>query len=186
MDLDKAIDERRSIRDFKEKKVNWADVLEAIDAARKAPLSGNNCNIRFMIIENQEAKNKIAKLSEQYWIADASILVVVCSDDTSLENTYYDRGKVYARQQAGAAIENFLLKITDLGLASCWVGAYPDELIKQVLRIPEHINIEAILPIGYPKTKAKAIKKATLEKIINWEKWGDSRRPTRAKDPKTR
>ncbi|NCO11244.1 hypothetical protein CO038_01955 [Candidatus Pacearchaeota archaeon CG_4_9_14_0_2_um_filter_39_13] len=185
MNLDKVIDERRSVREFSDKKVKWADVLEAVDSARKAPLAGNHCNFKFIIIEDSKKKNKLAEVAEQYWIADAPMIVIVCSDDAPLENIYYDRGKIYARQQAGAAIENFLLKITDMGLSCCWVGAFPDEIVKQILKIPNHIHVEAILPVGYAKFKTKAPKKSSLEKIISWESWGTKKRPTGVKDPRT-
>ena len=44
-----------------------------------------------------------------------------------------ERGRIYARQQAGAAINTLLLKLTDLGLQSCWVGSYDDEKIRELL-----------------------------------------------------
>ncbi len=185
MNLDKTIDSRRSVRDFKDKKVKWAHVLEAIDATRKGPFAGNNNTLKFLVVQNPKTKEKLADLSDQLWIADASIIIVVCSDDSTLEKIYFDRGERYARQQAGAAIQNFLLKITDLKLSSCWIGAYPDELVKQALKIPAHINIEAILPIGYAKFKTKAPKKASLERILFWETWFNIKKPTPFKDPRT-
>jgi len=183
MNFDKVIDSRRSIKEFKDKNVKWHKVLEAIDAARKAPCAGNTPIFKFLIIENEETITKLADLSDQIWIADAKIAIIVCSDNRSLENIYHERGKIYARQQAGATIENLLLKITDLGLSSCWVGAYSDELLKQLLKIPNHINIEAILPIGYAKAKAKTPRKPSLENCINWEIWGNKKR-SKFKDPR--
>jgi len=177
MDFDKVIDERRSIRDFSNKTVKWSDILEAIDSARKAPCAGNNFNLKFIIIKRSEAKDKIAELSEQSWIMDAPYLIVVCSNETNLEGIYYERGKIYSRQQAGAAIENLLLKLTDLKLSSCWIGAYQDGIIKQILKIPPNINIEAIIAVGYAKQKIKPPRKISLENIINWECWGISKKP---------
>ncbi|MCH7568339.1 MAG: nitroreductase family protein [Nanoarchaeota archaeon] len=185
MKLNEVIEKRHSVREFKEKKVKWADILEAIDTASKVPFAGNINNLKFIIVENQELKNNITKHCQQTWIADAQIIIVVCSDETKLEKMYNERGKIYSRQQAGAAIQNFLLKITDLGLSSCWVGAYSDELIKQVLKIPEFINIEAILPVGYGKGTIKKTRKAALENIINWEFWGITKKSSRTKDPTT-
>ena len=153
MDFDSVIEKRASARSFKSKKASWKDILEAIDAAIKAPSAGKMHHLKFVIIEEQEKIEKIAEFTDQLWISESGILVVVCSDDTHLENQYGERGRVYSRQAAGAAIENFLLKITDLGLSACWVGSYTDELIKQLLKIPAHIQIEAIIPIGYSKTK---------------------------------
>ena len=184
MKLLDAIETRRSIKSFRSKKVSWSDILEAIDAASKAPFAGNINNLKFIIIEDQETKNKIGKHTQQFWLTDAQFIIIVCSDESQLINQYNERGKIYSRQHAGAAIENFLLRITDIGLSSCWIGAFSDELIKQVLKIPEHINIEAILPVGYAMKKVKMPKKAVLENLMYWEAWKISKKPTRSKDPK--
>lgn len=185
MDLDKAIDSRHSVRDFSTKKVKWEKVIEAIDAAGKAPQAGNIHNMTYIIIEKQETRNYLAKHAQQNWIADAGIVIVVCSEDRNLESLYNDRGKIYARQQAGAAIQNLLLKITDLGLSACWVGAYHEEMIKQMLKIPGHITVEAIIPIGYPSTKPRKVKKTELQNLIRWETFGQSKKPTPFKDQPT-
>jgi len=192
MKLDDAIDKRTSMRSYLSKKVRWDLVLEAIDAALKAPFAGNLDNLKFIIVQDQELIDQISTHCQQNWISDVNIIVVLCTDPIKLEKMYFERGLIYSRQQAGAAIQNFLLKITDLGLASCWVGAFADELIKSVLRIPEHINIEAILPVGYAKGKARKIKKAALDTKIFWDLWqlrivGQERgkKPLRVRDPPT-
>lgn len=184
MDLDKAIKSRRSVREFKIKKVPWDKVLEAIDAAIQAPAAANSLPLKFIIVESKEKIDKMAELSGQDWVSDSKIVIAVCSNDSPLESLYNERGKIYARQQAGAAIENFLLKITDLGLSSCWIGSYHEDLMKQLLKVPGHINIEAILPIGYAKGKSKEIKKPSLENSINWEEWGSDKKPLKSQEPK--
>ncbi|MDP1695827.1 MAG: nitroreductase family protein [archaeon] len=178
MDFNKVIEARRSIRSFKSKKADWKHVLLAIESALHAPMAGNNNPLKFIIVENPETIKKIAKFSEQSWISQAGIVVVICSDNTVLEKLYGDRGKIYCRQQAGAAIENFLLKITDAGLAACWIGAFTDELVEQLLRIPEHMRIEAIIPVGYAAEKPSYKRKHSLENAIFWEEYLISKRPT--------
>ena len=59
MKLDDTIDKRRSIRKFSDKKVRWDLVLEAIDAALKAPYAGNINNLKFVIVESQKLKDRI-------------------------------------------------------------------------------------------------------------------------------
>lgn len=181
-----AVDKRTSIRKFKDKKVNFSDVLEAIDAALKTPLAGNISTLKFVIITDPDTKEKIAEYADQLWLADADTLVVVCSKMEQLERMYKERARDYAKQQVGAAIQNFLLRITELGLASCWVGAYLDHEIKNVLTIPGEIVIEAILPVGHPDEKPKPKKKISLEHAIYWDKWKQSKKPTLTKDPATR
>ena len=172
MEFDSLVKKRKSVREFIRKRASWKLVLEAIDSANQGPFAGNFNPLKFLIVEDKETIDLISKECDQLWISQVSILVLVLSDDTQLEEIYGDRGRVYSRQQAGAAIQTMLLKITDLGLATCWVGSYNDETIKQKLKIPEHVQIEAILPIGYENTKIKSDKKdkKALDTILYWEK----------------
>ncbi len=186
MEFNAIIKKRKSVKAFISKKPSWKFILDAIEAANQNPFAGNHNNLKFLIIEEKETINRIAKLAEQTWISESNILVLVCSDETHLENIYGERGRVYSRQQAGAAIQTLLLKLVDLGLSACWVGSYKDEIIKEILKIPQHIQIEAIIPIGYENKKAQSKKpgKKELENTIFWEKWENERRPPLFKEPK--
>ncbi len=177
MEFDAIIKKRSSVRSFKSKVAPWDKVLEAIDAANQGPFAGNHNNLKFLIVENKESINKISELSDQLWINESGILVIVCSEEKELAYKYEERGRTYSRQQAGAAIATFLLKIVDLGLAACWVGAYDDEGIKHFLKIPKEANVEAVIPVGYEKEKTPKKKKKELENTIYWEKWQALKRP---------
>jgi len=172
MDFDKVIKNRHSVRRFKTMKhANWRDIIKAIDAANSAPLAGNIFTNKFILVIDKEKINQLAEAAQQAFIADADYVVVVCSDNKRLVTSYYERGKKYAIQQAAAAIENFLLKITDLGLASCWVGAFSDNSVRKILGIPDEIEVEAILPIGYEMGKANPPEKPNLDRILFFERW---------------
>ena len=178
MEFDSVVKKRCSVRNFKNKKVSWKDVLEAIDAALQGPFAGNHNNLKFLIIEEKERIKEVSSFCEQSWIEDASLLVLVCSDDMHLENTYGERGRIYSRQQAGAAIVTLMFKLVDSGLSSCWVGAYSDELIKSKLKIPQHVQIEAIISVGYSTVKPEKKEKKALEHALYWDRWGNYKRPT--------
>jgi nitroreductase len=185
MEFDSVIRKRRSVKSFSKKKPSWKAILDAIEATIQNPFAGNQNNIRFLIIEDKDTIKNLSKLAEQTWISESSILVLVCSDDTHLENMYGERGRIYSRQQSGAAIQTFLLKIVDLGLSACWVGAYTDETVKQKLSIPQHIQIEAMIPIGFSSHQQKRRpRKKDLENLISWESWKNSSRPTLFKEQK--
>lgn len=177
MDFDKVIKERKSVRTYKPKRVAFGDILEAINASIQGPFASNQNNIKFIIIEDEKIIAKIAHHADQLWINEAPALIIVCADNTHLEAQYGERGKDYSKQQAGAAINTILLKLTDLGLASCWVGAFSYEIIKELLKIPAHIHIEAIIPVGYEKGSIKKPKKQDIQAVLRWENWMQGRRP---------
>lgn len=173
MEVDKAIKERYSVRNYSSKSVKLVDVVTIINAGRFAPAAGNISTIRFIIVDNKEKKKKLADAAlGQQFIAAAQYVVVVCSDLKQMIRVYGDRGFIYARQQAGAAIQNMLLKAIDLGLASCWTGAFDDDVVKKILKIPKEVNVEVLLPIGYPTGDKVIRKKPDLEKITFLNSWG--------------
>jgi nitroreductase len=161
MDLDKAIKSRRSVRKFKSKKPDWRDIVEAIDSARYAPIAGGNYTLKFILVDDPEKIQKIAGACQQDFVGQAQYLVVACSDSGRLTNSYGKNGEIYSRQQAGAAMQNFLLKIQDFGLATCWVGYFVESQIKNTLNIPKEVNIEAVFPIGFEYAKPKTRKTPT-------------------------
>jgi len=187
MEFDDVVEKRRSVRSFKDKKAKWDEVMEAVDAATKAPFAGNIDDLKFIVIEDKQMIEKLAHLCQQKWIGEAGIVVVVCSDNRHMINLYGERGKIYSRQGAGAAIENFLLKLADLGLSGCWIGAFADEMVEQLLKIPSHMRIEAVIPVGHERLKTKAPRKKKLENVIYWGIWGNSKRQDlkRMKEPAT-
>ncbi|MBU1135924.1 MAG: nitroreductase family protein [Nanoarchaeota archaeon] len=172
MDINKAIKERHSVRKYTSKKPDWRKIIEAIDYARLGPLAGNISTLKFLIVIDEEKIIEINRACQQKFISGAKSLVVVCSKKDRSLMSYGERGDRYIKQQAGAAIENFLLKITELGLATCWVGAFADENVRQILQIPEDVDIEGIFPIGYELGKSKQRAKPNLDTILFFDKWG--------------
>ncbi len=171
MDLDKAIKERHSVRRFKTKKPDYVKILEAIEAANKAPLAGNIPTIKFLLVSDKEKIQQLAEAAAQDFVATVHYIVVVCSNSTNCTRTYEERGDLYSTQQAGASIENFLLKITDLKLATCWVGAFSEKMVKRILQIPNQIRVEGIFPIGYEMGETKQRVKLPIDSIIYFDFW---------------
>lgn len=175
MELNEAIKKRCSIRNYRLKKPKPEIIIKAIESANLAPSPGNLDLLKWIIVEDSEKISKIAEACQQEFIKKSQIIVVFCSNPKKAEPIYEDRTDKYVKQHAGAAIENFLLKITELGLATCWIGAFVDDSIKNILKIPENIEVEAIFSIGYQAsldhTKQKP-KKSIFERVF-FEKWNN-------------
>lgn len=175
MQLDKAIKTRRSIRNYSKKKPDWREIIEAIDKARYAPMAGNLFTPRFILVKDSEKIEKITNATQQTFCNKAQYIVVVCSDKKLPKNSFGERADRYCRQQAGAAIQNFLLKINELGLATCWIGHFVDNQIKQILKIPDECDIEALFPIGYAKEIKRPVFKTELDNCLFFEEFGQKK-----------
>jgi len=183
MDLDKAIQTRHSVRKFSDKKPDWRNIIECIDSMRYAPMAGNNFTLKFILVDDEEKIKKIAEAAQQDFVSEVKYLVVACTDLSRPKNLYGENGDKWAKQQAGAAIENFLLKIEEFKLATCWVGLFEEDLIKKTLKIPEHIKVEAVFPIGYEFKKLKTRRaKIDLDRVLYFDSYGNSKMKSPAKN----
>ena len=179
MELFNAIKTRRSIKKFIAKKVEEEKILKILEAGRWAPNAGNFQEFRFIIIKDKEKKERIAEACfGQYWMVKAPVYIVVVSKTVELERLFGNRGvELYGPQNSAAVIQNMLLTIHDLGLGSCWVGAFNEDPIKTMLEIPEEVKVMAILPIGYPAVKPSAPGRMSLEKLVFFEIYGNTEKP---------
>ncbi len=172
MDLKEVIKTRRSIKKFSKKKGDWRKIVQAIDSARYAPMAGNNFSLKFVLVSDEKKIQKIRSSCQQDFVDTPHVLVVL-SDHEKVKRLYDTRGAGFASQQAGAAIQNILLTLTDRGLDACWVGYYLEDQIKNVIDTPDLWTVEAIIPIGF-RSKAHSFKtpeKVELDNVLYFEKW---------------
>jgi len=178
MQLKDAIEGRTSVRRFHHKKPDWRKIVRAIDAARFAPTAGGKFVLRFVLVSNEKKIAEIAAATQQDFVGTAQYIVVAVTDDSALVQSYGEKGERYATQQAGAAIENFLLALTDLKLVTSWVGHFYEGQVRRTLDIPEGLHIEAVFPIGLnTKVNAKrgVSKKMKLEQVLYFDKWEEKK-----------
>jgi len=183
MDVDKAIRTRKSVRRFSDKKPDWRDILKAIDIMRFTPMAGSIFSPRFILVKNKEKIKQIQAACQQDFVGKVDYIVVVVSDEKKTIMSYgEERGKKFSRQQAGAAIQNFLLKLTSMGLATCWVGYFVDDQIKRTLKIPDKAVVEAVFPIGYEtKIKTPVKEKPEFDNVMFFDEYN-----LKLWEPKTR
>jgi nitroreductase len=175
MNFENLAKKRASIRRYSDKKPKIETLMKIIEIGNLAPSPGNLPILKYLIIENQESILKVSEAARQDFIRESPYLIVICSEPREVENMYDKRAQRYIKQHTGAVIENMLLYITELGLASCWIGAYSDLTIRNLLGIPDSVEIEAILTIAYQSKidKTAQKRKPNLTTRINFEKWGN-------------
>lgn len=172
MDFFEVVNNRRSIRSFeKEQRIPDATIIQILETAVKAPSAGNRQSWDFIIVTKQEIKSDLAEAAlGQNFIAEAPVVVVVCANKERSAAVYRRRGSdLYCIQDTAAAIQTMLLTITALGYGACWVGAFHEDAVKMVLKIPNEIRPVAILPIGIPAEKPPPTPRIPLKKLIHYE-----------------
>jgi len=152
MDIWETIKKRHSVRSFNPNKDVPQELIEKIiEAANCAPSAGGIYPTNFVMVRDQEMKIRLGEAAlAQMFIAEAPVVIVVVADLEKTASRYGERGRnLYAIQDAAAATENLLLAATALNLGTCWVGAFSEEEVSQILKLKKSQRPLAIIPVGY-------------------------------------
>lgn len=166
-----AIKSRRSVRAFTRKDVSEKEVERLIEAARWAPSAGNIQPWEFVVVTDAEIKRRLSiAASGQTFIKEAPIVIVVCADEARSAWGYGSRGaNLYCLQDTAAATQNILLAAHALGLGACWIGAFREDEVKRVLKVPRNLRPVAIVPVGHPAERPVAPPKRSISEFIHYE-----------------
>lgn len=153
MDVMTAIQTRRSVRAYRPDPIP-PELLERVtDAMRLAPSACNNQPWHFVLVTEAGLKEKVALASRgQMFLAEPPVLVVACA----LTNQAYPRMGGYwnsADIDVAIAMDHLTLAAAAEGLGTCWIGAFDERAIKELLGIPNEAKIVAMSPLGWPLEK---------------------------------
>ena len=171
MEVLEAIKGRRSVRAFKEQSVTDQTIEKLIEAATWAPSAGNVQPWEFVIVKNPETKRKLSEAAfNQSFLEQAPILIIVCANETKSAQRYGKRGAtLYCIQDTAAAIQNIHLTAFSMGLGTCWIGAFEETEVGDILRVPSGIRPFAIIPVGYPDENPAPRRRRAFGEIVHSE-----------------
>lgn len=162
MHVQEAIQARRSYRALKPIEIT-ADLINTLaESAQLAPSCFNNQPWRFVFAHDPNILEPLLEAlstGNQKWAQDASMIVAVFSQE-ELDCNIKDRH--YALFDTGLATGFLLLRATELGLIVHPIAGYDQEEVKQILAIPEEMQVIALLVVG---EHDQASPKAEKEKI---------------------
>ncbi|MEM2174530.1 MAG: nitroreductase family protein [Candidatus Micrarchaeia archaeon] len=149
---------RRTIRRFKQRKINTKILKKIINAGRLAPSAANLQPIEYILIKDEKIKRKIfenIKLGGYFkdWIPKESerpmYYVVLITNKKIAKNPEFD---------CGCASENICLASTSFGIGSCIIKNANKKEIAKILKIPKKYEINCLIALGYPAEKSKVVK----------------------------
>jgi nitroreductase len=170
MEFSEVLAKRRSVRHFNAKlDVSEEDIRALIEAAVVAPTAGNIQPWRFTVVRSIDARERLSAALRQRWATGAPVVIVVSVDPRPCAARYADRGeRLYAIQDTAAAVENILLAAVDRGLASCWVGAFDTDAVREAIGVQSPVEPVAVLPIGYSAESAGRPARRPLSEVATW------------------
>ena len=169
MNVFEAIKNRYSCRSYKTEPVPEEKLKKVLEAARLAPSAHNAQEWKFIVVKDTQKKKKLAEAAlNQDFIAEAPVVIAAVSLNPEAQST--SDVPAYAVDLA-IAVDHMTLQAVEENLGSCWIGAFDQEKVREILEIPENYKVVILLPLGFPADRAGPKIRKTIEEIVSFEKF---------------
>jgi nitroreductase len=170
MDVYEAISRRKSVRSFRDREIPEEVISRLFGAARLAPSASNRQEWRFVAVRDPAARRRLSWAARgQKHVAEAALVLACCAETDGHVMTC---GQACYPIDVAIAIDHLTLCATAEGLGTCWIGAFKENEVKEILGIPSQIRVVALLAIGYAEDPSPVEKeRLALEAMVKYEQW---------------
>lgn len=151
MNFDDIVKDRYSVRSYQDKEVEDAIVNKILESGRLAPTAACENPVTVYIL-NEAQINKLKDATK--YTFGAKNMFLICYDNNVSHKRGQD-GLDFGIQDVCIITTHMMLKITELGLGSCWVGSFYPDKVNEMFNLKENIIPVAILPFGYISDTSK-------------------------------
>jgi nitroreductase len=165
LDIFEVIRTRKSVRKYKPDPIPHEKLKMILEAAQLAPSAGNRQPWRFVVVHNADKKKEIAKVAKnQTFLADAAVIIAAVGDP-EISERWHDKDVMIA-------VEHMVLAATSLGYGTCWIGAFDENEVKKLLKIPKKLKLVVLLPMGIPGETPQTRPRKEMREIFFEEEYG--------------
>jgi nitroreductase len=152
------------------KPVSRDELLEVVEAARLAQSAANRQPWQFIPVTDDAVKKKLAVAARnQRFVGEAAVVLVCLANPEESAKVGPFEGFLI---DLAIAIENMALTAWDLGIGSCWIGAFNEDDVRDLLGIPKNLRVVSLLTLGYPDEKPRPKNRKPLKEIFHHERYG--------------
>jgi len=165
-DLLEIIKSRRSVRRYQGEEVPDEAVTKCLEAARWAPSAVNNQPWRFVVIRDSKLREEIGETLKGFaainsFVGNAPLIFVL----------YTESSHRWVELDCGMASQNLMLEAHSLGLGTCFIGAYNEKAIKDILGLSEKARIMGLIACGFPAEQPSPRSRLPLEKLVSYDRY---------------
>jgi nitroreductase len=181
MDFSELIKVRQSVRSYTNKPVEKEKLDLCLDAARLAPSASNSQPWKYIVVEDEDLKNKVAETTYDKLIKfnkfalQAPIIIVIVLEKPKIvtQMGIEIKKREWPLIDIGISTEHFCLQAAELGLGTCMIGWFDQNRIQELLNIPKKKTIGLLITLGYAPDDYPLRKKSRKEKseVISHNKY---------------
>lgn len=170
MEFSRVIASRYSVRDYRRTEIP-EDVLNSVlQAFVMAPTAANRQSMGVVVVRTEGREAELRRVYAADWFVQAPVVLVACAVTSGCWVRRSD-GKSYADVDVAIAMDHMVLAATNLGLGTCWIGAFDPAAAREVLALPEGVEPIAMTPLGYPADEAPPKRRKAFEALVHYDRW---------------
>lgn len=145
-----------------------------LEAGSRAPSPGNAQCMEFIVVESDEGRQKIAEAAGDSRAEEAPMTVLLLEDKERMRRrTGNARCESSCVAEATAAAQNMRLVAEEMGLKSCWITGFEEDLLRQQFRIPEEKMVAGIVLLARSGRKSRENRDFELNEIAFYEEYNN-------------
>lgn len=169
MEFSELIEKRYSVRAYKPDPVEDDKLQQVLQAARLAPTASNRQPFQLIVIRTAGREAELKRIYNRDWFVQPPLVICACGIPT--QGWVRGNGKNYNDVDVAIAMDHLILAAANLGLGTCWVGAFDARAAREVLHLPDDVEPIALTPLGYPADQPGPKKRKALSELVRYERW---------------
>lgn len=171
MEVKEAIQTRESVRGFLDREIEADKLASVLEAARVAPSDANRQPWKFVVVKDSDRRGELERAAYgQPYVSQAPVVIVAVATDT--KTIMPNRVPAYPVDLA-IALDHMTLAAIGEGLGTCWICAFAQEKVREIIGIPDDHTAVALLPLGYPKTLRNVKHRKSIDEIVCYEAFSE-------------
>ena len=169
MEFWELIKQRYSVRAYKSEPVENEKLQKVLEAARLAPTACNLQPFQLIVVHTKGRENELHRIYGASWFMQAPIVICACGKPS--ESWVRQDGDNYCDVDVTIAMDHLILAAANMGLGTCWIGAFNAEAAREILGLPDDVKPIAFTPLGYPDDKARLKNRKSIDELVRYEHW---------------
>jgi len=166
MEFFELIRRRVSVRGYQSTSVGKETLDKILEAAVLAPTAANRQPFRLIVIPTSGREAALRRVYSRDWFLQAPLVICVCA--VKSEAWVRRDGKNYADVDATIVMDHLILAAHDLGLGTCWIGAFDPAAAREVLGLEPDLEPLAFTPLGYPADEGRPKKRRAVGELVRY------------------
>lgn len=169
MEFSELIEKRYSVRAYKPDMVEGSKLQNVLEAARLAPTAANRQPFQLIVVHTEGREEELKRIYGKDWFVQPPLVIGAIG----LPGKAWTRsdGKNYTDVDVAIVMDHLILAAANLGLGTCWIGAFDPDAAREVLSLPDDVEPIAFTPLGYPADQPRPKRRKTLSDLVRYEGW---------------